>query len=129
MKHKPEVIQKLLAKLMREKCYSFPKLRRKLEVKKGRGVYIIYSPKGRVAHVGSTPRGKGGVAQRLRDHLAGNSSFVQKVSNGDGSKLRKGYKFRCLVIRDGRHRALVEAAGIGQLCPEHIGHGLDNSSK
>jgi hypothetical protein len=127
--HEPESIKKWLAKLTREKCYPFPDVREPLEATTEKGVYIIYSPQGRVAHVGSTPRAKGGVAQRLRDHLAGRSSFVQKQLKGDGSRLRKRYKFRYLVIGKGRDRALVEALGIGRLCPEHIGHGLDTSSK
>ena len=114
---------------MRQECHEFPAPGSRIEAATEKGVYIIYSPRGRVLHVGGTPRGRRGVAQRLRDDLAGKSSFVQKYLNGHGRLLREGYKFRYLVITKGRDRALVEALGIGKLCPDHIGHGLDGSSK
>jgi hypothetical protein len=124
-RHEQKTIQKLLAELVRKKRCPFPGPGEKLEASKGKGVYIIYHPQGRVFHVGSTPRAKGGVAQRLRDHLAGRSSFVQKEFNGDGSQLRRVYEFQYLVVENGRRRALLEALGTGQLCPKHIGHGGD----
>jgi len=77
-------------------------------------------------HVGSTPWAKRGIAQRLRDHLAGRSSFTAKMFNRDGSRLRNGYTFRCLPVQNDRHRALLESLAIGQLCPKHIGHGGDS---
>jgi hypothetical protein len=118
-------IEELLAKLMREPCHPFPARRAKLEASNRKGVYIIYSPQDKVLHVSSTPRAKGGIEQRLRDHLHGNSSFTDSYFGGDGSKLSEGYKYRYIVIDNGRQRALVEVLGIGQLCPAHIGNGLD----
>jgi len=78
-----------------------------------------------VLHVGSTPRARGGVAQRLKDHLAARSSFVIKALDGKGSRLRQGYRFQYLFVSNSRQRALLEALGIGVLCPRHIGHGMD----
>jgi hypothetical protein len=72
--------------------------------------------------VGSTPRAKGGIRQRLNDHLAGNSSFTIKHLKEDPLKLRGEYEFQCVVVSDSRLRALSEAYAIGQLCPAHIGH-------
>jgi hypothetical protein len=87
------------------------------------GVYLIYDRKGQIVHVGQTPRGKAGIRQRLFNHLYGQSSFTEHYLKGDGARLRKGYAFRCLVVRDARLRALLEAHAIGQLCPAHIGTG------
>jgi hypothetical protein len=73
-----------------------------------------------------TPRAKGGIAQRLRGHMAGNSSFTQtylKEKRGrDGNWLRGRCTFRSLVVTSRRKRALLEALAIGILCPAHIGH-------
>jgi len=123
----PREITELLAKLVREPLIAFPPPGERLEASDRKGVYVIYSPQDKVVHVGSTPRAKEGVAQRLRNHLDGKSSFTKSQFAGDGSRLRRGYKFRYLVVDNGRQRALLEALGIGQLCPEHIGHGLDAS--
>jgi hypothetical protein len=54
------------------------------------------------------------------------SSFANKYLEGDGSKLRHGYKFKYLVIHDDRKRALVEALATGTLCPLHLGLGKTN---
>jgi hypothetical protein len=48
---------------------------------------------------------------------------VRKKFNGDGSRLRGRYKFRCIVVRSDRQRALLEAYAIGFLCPAHMGTG------
>jgi hypothetical protein len=34
-----------------------------------KGVYVIYDSKNNVVHVGSTPRAKNGISQRLKDYL------------------------------------------------------------
>src|SRR3981189_1497793 len=47
---------------------KFPPVRGRLEAPREKGVYVIYSPSGRIVHVGRTPRAKGGIAQRLKDH-------------------------------------------------------------
>lgn len=125
MRQEQRTVRKLLTELVHKQRHSFPGNRERLEGPKKKGVYIIYSPQGRVLHVGSTPWAKGGLAQRLRDHLAGRSSFVIKMFDGDGSKLRVQYKYQCLVVTNHRHRALLEALAIGQLCPKHIGQGRD----
>jgi hypothetical protein len=124
-----KLIAALLERLMHEPCWPFPAPGVSLIASAQRGVYIIYSPEDEVLHVGSTPRGRDGLAQRLRNHLAGKSSFTRAKFDGDGSQLRNGCKFRCLVIENGRQRALVEALGIGRLCPEHLGSGLDTSDR
>jgi hypothetical protein len=126
MQAKEEIeIRELLTRLLGEPCHLFPARGVKLEASSRKGVYIIYNPQDKVLHVGSTPRAKGGLEERLRGHLHGNSSFTVSHFGGDGSQLREGCKYRYLVIDSGRQRALVEALGIGQLCPVHIGHGLD----
>jgi len=86
-------------------------------------VYVIYNPKGTVLHVGRTPRAKKGLRQRLNNHLLGQSSFAHKYLKGRGNLLRKGYKFKYLVIKNPRERALVEAFSVGKLCPAHLGLG------
>ena len=116
-------IGRLLKKLTNSTLQTFPIPRARLEAPTGRGVYVIYGPKGGIEHVGSTPWAKNGLSQRLKDHLAGRSSYTVKCFDGAGEKLRGRYTFRCLEIADGRTRALLEALAIGQLCPRHIGHG------
>ena len=102
---------------------SFPLQREKLEAPIQKGVYIIQSRKGSVLHVGNTPRAKNGISQRLKNHMAGSSSFTNAYFDGDGSKLRGDYQFKYLIVDDARERALLEAYTIGRLCPKHIGTG------
>ncbi len=118
-----KIIQEWLAALLRAEKQPFPGPYKTLIAPNQKGVYIIYSPRGKVLHVGSTPRAKHGIAQRLRNHLAGQSSFTAKMFNRDGSQLRNGYQYSYRVVKNDRHRALLEALAIGQLCPEHIGLG------
>ena len=122
----PKTIHQLLQKLIRSESHSFPPHRQPLKAPTEHGVYIIYDPKGRVAHVGRTPRAQNGLHQRLKNHLRGNSSFTKNYLGGDGSKLRNGYKFKYLVMPDRRKRALVEALATGTLCPLHLGLGKAN---
>ena len=87
------------------------------------GVYVIYRRE-TVLHVGRTLRARGGLRQRLKDHLYGRSSFTKKHLKGKGATLRKkGYKYRCLAVKNARLRALVEAYAVGVLCPRHLGLG------
>lgn len=123
MTREQKKVKALYAKLIGSPLQTFPAQGGKLNAPKGQGVYVIYNSRGRVAHVGRTPRAMGGIEQRLRDHLTGNSSFVKAQFNRDGSKLRGKYKFRCIEVRDKRRRALLEAYAIGSLCPIHIGLG------
>jgi hypothetical protein len=118
-------LKTLLGQLTRTPPEVFPFPRKKLYASTQKGVYVIYSPTNVVVHVGSTPWARKGIAQRLRDHMAGNSSFTINYLKGAGHKLRGKYKYRCLVVPSGRQRALLEAFAIGHLCPRHIGHGRD----
>src|SRR5208282_2642640 len=123
----PREVEEILNKLTDARLYRFPARGERLEAPDKRGVYIIYSPESesKVLHVGSTPRAQNGLFGRLSDHLNGRSSFTYMQFGGDGSHLRSGYRYRYLVVNDARKRALVEALGIGRLCPKHIGSGLN----
>ena len=118
-----QAVKALFQKLRRSPLHTFPSFGGKLDAPLAQGVYVIYSPRGKVLHVGRTPQGRNGIHQRLRDHLRGQSSFTSQYLNKDGSKLRDGYKFRCLVVKSPRRRALLEAYAMGCLCPDHIGLG------
>ena len=123
MAHEQEKVKALFAKLKQAPLYKFPLARERLIAPGGRGVYVIYGPKRRIAHVGRTPRAAGGIAQRLRNHMAGKSSFTRMQLDRDGSLLRGRYSYRYLVVKSPRLRALLEAYAIGVLCPKHIGTG------
>ena len=125
----PETVKAQFKELKRGPLQAFPARRQKLDASNRQGVYLIYSPDGAVLHVGRTYRGKNGLAQRLRDHMAGASSFTSQHLNGHGSMLRDGYKYRCLVVENPRLRALLEAYATGCLCPVHIGTGQHASKK
>jgi hypothetical protein len=91
----------------------------------------MYSARGKVLHVGGTPRAKRGIFQRLSNHLHGQSSFTnnsQFLKQHGGPTLKDRYTYvrehctyRCLAIENDRLRALLEAYAIGHLCPDHIG--------
>jgi len=123
IKREQEIVTALFEDLVRSPLKSFPVHREKIDAPNEQGVYIIYGPREVVLHVGRTPYAKSGIAQRLRNHMAGASSFTVRHLERDGSKLRHGHSFRCLVVEDQRHRALLEAYATGRLCPAHIGHG------
>jgi len=112
----------LFKKLIIQPEKWFPKNGYKLEATTNKGVYIILKGK-EVLHVGSTPRAKKGILQRLCNHLRGQSSFTGKYLKGNGSELRAGYCFKCLPVEDNRTRVLLENYAIGVLCPKHIGEG------
>lgn len=118
-----QTLRRLFARLSAKKCTLFPPKNEKLMAPKKPGVYVIYSPRGRVMHVGRTTRGKQGLHQRLRNHLQGQSSFTAACFERDGSRLRKSYSYSCIEVADPRVRALLEAYAIGRLCPAHIGVG------
>jgi len=123
MRGEPKTVRALFAKLRRARPQPFPKEGRGLLCPRSHGVYLIYDRSGRVAHVGRTTRGRSGLFQRLRNHLAGQSSFVVLFLKGRPSVLRKGYSYSWVVIPHPRMRALVEALATGVLCPRHIGTG------
>lgn len=116
-----EIVKSLFSHLMASPIEQFPKLRGKLNAEKSPGVYVIYSPEGKVLHVGRTPSAREGIAQRLRNHMSGSSSFTKKHLKGAGHTLRDGCYFRQLAVHDDRQRALLESYAIGCLCPEHLG--------
>lgn len=123
MKREQKLVRACFAKLRRSPLKPFPIPRQKLDAPDRKGVYVIYDARGRVLHVGRTPKAKGGLAQRLSNHLSAASSFTKQYLKGKGTKLRHGCVFRCLVVEDSRLRALVEAYAIGYLCPAHLGLG------
>jgi hypothetical protein len=114
-----ERVAKLYADLIASPLVKFPA--KGLVAPLHQGVYIIYGPSERVLHVGSTPSGFQGIWQRLRNHLHKASSFTRVYLKGNGAELRKGYGFRCLVVKQHRLRALLEYYAIGHLCPAHLG--------
>jgi hypothetical protein len=124
-KREQDTVTALFDELIDAPHCRFPDARGSVTAPTDKGVYVIYDPKRRPLHVGSTPRASHGIAQRLRDHLAGKSSFVEKEFKGHGSALRATHFFSFLAVSDSRTRALLEALAIGRLCPKHIGHGLD----
>lgn len=121
-------VEMLFAELLEGPLCLFPQRGCALDCDERRGVYVIYGPDGGVLHVGDTPRAKHGIRQRLRNHLAGKSSFVRAVYGGHGERLREGHMYRYLVVPDGRLRSLLQAYAIGHLCPAHIGGGLSDGA-
>src|SRR5262249_43721904 len=94
--------------LLRSPLSRFPTSRRQFKETDKRGVYVIYSPRGEVLHVGGTPRGQKGIRQRLANHFHGQSSFTHKSKylwRHGGRTLKARYTFvrehcryRCLAI-------------------------------
>lgn len=117
MTNEPKTTHNLFQKLLEAKQESFPPKYHPQKAPNDYGVYIIYDPKGRVAHVGRSVRGKNGLHQRLKNHLQAKSSLTTKHLKGDG------YKYKYEIIHDDRKRALVEALATGTLCPLHLGLG------
>lgn len=116
-----------LVELKRAKRHPFPEPGTRLEAPNEQGVYVIYSPKGEVLHVGRTYRGTAGLRQRLSNHLHAASSFTIKYLKGRGAKLRNGYSFSFVLVPEPRIRALLEAFATGSLCPRHL--GMSDKSK
>jgi hypothetical protein len=116
-------VKQVFRELISSSMVAFPEARGSIEAPDAQGVYVIYSPRGKVLHVGRTPRGKKGLRQRLNNHLHAGSSFTLKYLDGHGARLRNGYKFRCVIVENPRLRALLESYATGQLCPAHLGLG------
>lgn len=123
MSREPLIVRQLYRRLVRVRPVPFPTAGERLDVPDLHGVYVIYSPRGDVLHVGRTVRGKQGLRQRLNNHLHAGSSFTIRFLRGDGSKLRGSHKFAILEVPDARMRALLEAYAVGCLCPKHLGIG------
>ena len=123
MRHESSQVRRLLTQLKRARPQAFPVSGERLDVPDKHGVYIIYSSRLVVLHVGRTVRGKRGLRQRLNNHLHGASSFAIQFLKGHGAKLRRNYRFAYIEIADARVRALVESLAVGTLCPRHLGVG------
>ena len=122
-------VEALFKELVEAPQEKFPRFPAGLKASKRRGDYIICDRRGRAVHVGRTPKAKEGIAQRLRDHMHGQSSFGRTYLKDDGSRLwREEFEFRWIVVPSGRYRALLEAYAIGRLCPVHLGLGLKDRS-
>lgn len=116
-------VQELFNELRSQDEFPFPQHRKRLVAPAEPGVYVIRKRE-TVLHVGRTLRAKGGLHQRLNDHLHGSSSFTNKYLGGEGAKLREdGHTYQYLPVGDPRLRALLEAYAVGSLCPKHIGLG------
>ena len=118
-----EKIKALFATLCDRDPINFPRRGGALQATTRKGVYIVLGPRGRVLHVGNTPRGKDGINQRLRNHLYGSSSFARQYLEPNGVNLRDRYKYKYIEVENPRYRALLQAYAIGALCPAHIGSG------
>ena len=120
-------------KLCSQEPHSFPKPYGRLDVPKEHGVYIIREEirrRKKVLHVGRTLRGKGGLHQRLMNHLHGSSSFTIYFLGNNGAKLREDrYTYQYLIVEEPRERALLEAYTTGTLCPEHVGLGEEEEGE
>lgn len=117
-----DLIKNLFAKLISSDYHVFP-LRGKIDLTEKHGVYIIYSPKNEVLHVGNTPSGRKGLNQRLYNHITCTGVFYYKYLKPNNIKMRGTYKFKYLEVDDIRQRALLEAYAAGNLCPAHFGTG------
>lgn len=123
MNNESQEVKNLFDELYAQPKQLFPQNRQSLDAPSEPGVYIIRKEE-TVLHVGRTLRSKGGIHQRLKDHLYGSSSFTNKYLRGNGAILREGgYTYQYLKLEDPRKRALVEAYAVGTLCPRHIGLG------
>lgn len=119
----PINIKRRFAELQKQLPVSFPRPREKLQAPLAHGVYVIRSRGNRVLHVGRTLYGKFGLRQRLRDHIAGQSSFVRTTLHGDATKLRQGCTYQFLSVPNARERLLLEYYATVCLCPKHLGVG------
>jgi hypothetical protein len=117
---RPWRIRRLFKKLLAQPSHPFPQRGIGIDAPTAHGVYVI--KKARVIwHVGRTTRAKNGLKQRLTGHLRGKSSFMDKKFKRKGDKLRSGFVYQYLKVKDHKHRAILEAYAAGCLCPRHFG--------
>ena len=126
MNNEPAEIKELFEKLICGDLHRFPKTGR-VNVTNNHGVYIIYSPHGKVLHVGNTPSGKNGLNQRLYNHITRTGIFFKKYLEPRKIDMRGSYKFKYIEVKSNRKRALLEAYTAGMLCPVHFGTGEKKS--
>ena len=120
--NEPVIIKNLFEKLISSEYHVFP-ARGKINLTEKHGVYIVFNPKNEVLHVGNTPSGRKGLNQRLYNHISSTGVFYEKYLKRYKIKMRGTHKFKCLEVKDIRHRALLEAYAAGNLCPAHFGTG------
>lgn len=128
--HIRNVISGLLQSLDDQPKVPFPQRGKPIDAAAKQGVYVIRDSKGNVMHVGRTNGGEKGLKGRIQGHLNAASSFVNQELNGDGSLLRNGYTFQCIVVDEeiegisaNRARALLENIATAWYCPKHLGDG------
>ena len=120
-------VESLLGKLDKQPRLAFPFPRKQIAAPLAQGVYLILDADGVVLHVGRTVSGQKGLAQRLRNHLSGKSSFVRNHLNGNAGLLRSGFTFQCIEVENDRERALLEHHAIAWYCPVHLGLGRESA--
>lgn len=123
MENECENLKKLYKELINSDLFYFPSKGKIENATNELGVYIIFSPKNKVLHVGRNKTAEDGLNQRLYGHLVNGSSFSKNYLERNGQVLRTGYKFKYLIVQEARTRALLEALTAGFLCPSYIGIG------
>lgn len=120
-------VESLLGNLDQQPRLAFPLPRRQIAAPSAQGVYLIRAADGAVLHVGRTVSGEKGLAQRLRNHLSGKSSFVRSYLNGNAGLLRSGFTFQYIEVENDRERALLEHHAVAWYCPAHLGLGRESA--
>jgi hypothetical protein len=124
MTREQERIRTLFDQLMSAPLKGFPNRYSrypKLEAPSEHGVYVIYGTRMKVLYVGRTYRGQA-YGGGFQDRGAGGGLQRRLITQRQkivGSEA--GCKFRCLVVKNPRERALLEHYTIGFLCPKHVG--------
>lgn len=118
----PQEILKLHKELIASKKFLFPETGKVIVTNK-HGVYIVYSPKEEVLHVGTTKYGKEGLNQRLTNHISKQGVFYREYLKPREIEMRGTHFFRCIEVSNSRTRGLLEALTAGLLCPAHFGTG------
>lgn len=119
-------IQRRFDILLQGKEFLFPNQGDALDAPIEQGVYVIYDSNQTPLHVGKTSRARGGLKQRLKNHLHGQSSFTKKHFNGAGHQLRGQCSFKYVTVDNPRIRTLLEAYALSHLCPIHLGVGVSD---
>lgn len=122
-----KLVMQLHIALINSTLHTFPEFG-KIDICSKHGVYIIYNSNLEILHVGTTKTAKGGLNQRLLEHVRNQSSFAVSYLKNKGINLRNGYRFRYIEVENIRIRILLEALTAGLLCPAHIGTGEKKNS-
>jgi hypothetical protein len=108
---------------------AFPQSRKSIDAPSTQGVYVIRAADGTVLHVGRTVSGQKGLAQRLRNHVSGKSSFVRTYLHGNSDALRSSFSFQYIEVENDRDRALLEHHATAWHCPAHLGLGREGNNE